>query len=66
MTQRRETACFEALTPTSFLLRSGRVYADRCAVIDGERRFSYAELLERCLRLGGALHKLGVPEGGRV
>ncbi|HEV7390148.1 MAG TPA: AMP-binding protein [Burkholderiales bacterium] len=66
MTQRRETACFEALTPTSFLLRSGRVYADRCAVIDGQRRFSYAELLERCLRLGGALHKLGVAEGGRI
>ncbi|MDB5921743.1 MAG: o-succinylbenzoate--CoA ligase [Betaproteobacteria bacterium] len=61
-----EAACFEALTPTSFLLRSGRVYADRCAVIDDERHFSYAELLDRCLRLGGALRNLGVPEGGRV
>jgi fatty-acyl-CoA synthase len=59
-------ASFEALTPTSFLLRSGRVYADRGAVIDGERRFSYAELLDRCLRLGGALRNMGVAEGGRV
>src|SRR3990170_1784776 len=59
-------ASFEALTPTSFLLRSGRVYADRIAVIDGEQRFSYAEFLERCLRLGGALHKMGVSDGGRV
>jgi len=60
------TASFEALTPTSFLLRSGKVYADREAVIDGERRFSYAEFLDRCLRLGGALRNMGVPEGGRV
>ena len=30
---------FEPLTPTVFLWRSGRVYADRIAVIDGERSF---------------------------
>ena len=60
------TASFEALTPSSFLLRSGKVYADRGAVIDDERRFSYSEFLDRCLRLGGALHGMGVPEGGRV
>ena len=60
------TASFEALTPTSYLLRSGTVYADRDAVIDGERRFSYAEFLDRCLRLGGALRDMGVAEGGRV
>jgi fatty-acyl-CoA synthase len=59
-------ASFEALTPIAFLLRSGRVYADRVAVIDGEQRFSYAEFLERCLRLGGALHRMGVSDGGRV
>ena len=59
-------ASFEALTPTSFLVRSGRVYADREAVVDGERRFSYAEFLERCLRLAGALRNMGIPEGGRV
>ncbi|HEX6063113.1 MAG TPA: AMP-binding protein, partial [Longimicrobiales bacterium] len=57
---------FEALTPTSFLLRSGRIYADRVAVIDGERRFTYAEFLDRCLRLSGALHRMGVPAAGRV
>ncbi|MGH8634634.1 MAG: AMP-binding protein, partial [Burkholderiales bacterium] len=60
------SASFEALTPTSFLLRSGRVYADRDAVIDGERRFTFAEFLDRCLRLGGALRNMGVAEGGRV
>jgi len=60
------TASFEALTPTSYLLRSGAVYGDRVAVIDGERRFSYAEFLDRCLRLGGALRDMGIVEGGRV
>jgi fatty-acyl-CoA synthase len=60
------TASFEALTPTSFLSRSGRVYADRIAVIDGDRRFTYAEFLDRSLRLGGALRGMGIGEGSRV
>ncbi len=60
------TAAFEPLTPTTFLLRSGRIYADRTAVIDGEQRSTYAEFLERCLRLSGALRNMGVAEGGRV
>src|SRR4026208_2593370 len=59
-------ASFEALTPASFLLRSGTVYADRIAVIDDGARFRYAEFLDRCLRLGGALRNMGVAEGGRV
>lgn len=60
------TASFEPLTPTSFLLRSGKVYANRCAVIDADSRFTYAEFLDRCLRLGGALHSMGIREGARV
>jgi fatty-acyl-CoA synthase len=60
------TAAFEPLTPTSFLLRSGRIYADRTAVIDGDHRCTYGEFLERCLRLAGALRNMGVAEGGRV
>ncbi len=60
------SASFEALTPTSFLLRSGRVFADRVAVIDGDRRYTYHEFLDRCLRLAGALRNMGVAEGGRV
>ena len=60
------SASFEPLTPTAFLLRSGRVYADRTAVIDGDRRFTYGEFLERCLRLAGALRGMGLAEGSRV
>jgi len=57
---------FEPLTPTAFLERAGEVYADRTAVIDGEDRYTYAQFLDRCLRLSGALRRMGVPEGGRV
>ena len=57
---------FEPLTPTSFLERSGKVYADRIAVIDGATRYTYAEFLDRCTRLSGALRKMGAVEGARV
>jgi acyl-CoA synthetase (AMP-forming)/AMP-acid ligase II len=60
------TASFEPLTPTLFLLRSGRIYADRIAVIDDAHRYTYAEFLDRCLRLSGALRNMGVAEGARV
>jgi fatty-acyl-CoA synthase len=57
---------FEPLTPTAFLMRAGRVFADRMAVIDEDARFTYAEFLDRALRLAGALRGLGVSEGDRV
>ena len=57
---------FAPLTPTSFLDRSASVFRDRTAVVDGERRFSYADLHDRSLRLTGALADLGVAPGDRV
>src|SRR5688500_12778226 len=57
---------YEALTPTAFLLRAGMVFADRVAVVDEDRRYTYAELLDRALRLAGAMRALGVEAGGRV
>jgi fatty-acyl-CoA synthase len=57
---------YEPLTPTSYLTRAGRVYADRIAVIDGDERFTYAELLDRACRLAGGLRSLGVRDGARV
>jgi fatty-acyl-CoA synthase len=51
---------FEPLTPTAFLKRSATVFADRIAVIDGARRFTYAEFYERALKLAGYLNELGV------
>jgi len=57
---------FEPLTPTAFLRRSAAVFANRIAVIDGERRYTYAEFLDRTRRLAGALRRLGVAAGARV
>ncbi|MBS1825208.1 MAG: AMP-binding protein [Acidobacteria bacterium] len=55
-----------ALTPLNFLARSAFVYGDRLAVIDGDRRFTYAQFQERAFRLAAALRKLGVEPGDRV
>src|SRR5260370_27764389 len=54
------------LTPLDFLARSALVYGDRTAVVDGDRRFTYAEFQARVHRLAGALHQLGVVPGDRV
>jgi fatty-acyl-CoA synthase len=57
---------FEVLTPTRFLDRAAAVFADRLAIVDGERRFTYAEFHDRALRLTGVLAGLGVGAGDRV
>lgn len=46
---------FEPLTPTAFLRRAARVHRDRTALVDGERRLTYAELERRTLGLAGSL-----------
>jgi len=65
MLESKEMA-FEPLTPTAFLIRAGRTFADRIAVIDEDRRYTYAQFLDRALRLAGALRMLGVSGGERV
>lgn len=57
---------FRELTPISFLERAAAVFADRPAVVDGERRHTYAEFWERALRLAGMLSAQGVRPGDRV
>ena len=55
------------LTPLSFLERSADVWADRPAVVDGPRAWTYAEHHERVRRLAAALRdELGVRPGDRV
>jgi fatty-acyl-CoA synthase len=58
--------CFEPLTPTAFLDRSAAIFCDRVAVVDGDIRFTYAELHDRCLRQASVLSQLGVEPGDRV
>ena len=50
---------FVPLSPVSFLTRAAAAFSDKIAVIDGDRRYTYANLLDRSVRLAGALAKLG-------
>ncbi len=50
-----DSSSFEPLTPTSYLIRSATVYPERVAVIDGDQRWTYRELAERCQRVAGSL-----------
>jgi fatty-acyl-CoA synthase len=55
-----------ALTPMEFARRARRLYADREAVVDGDKRFTYAQFLDRCDRWSTALQSLGVGQGNRI
>jgi fatty-acyl-CoA synthase len=46
---------FEPLTPVFYLDRAAAAHGDRVAVVDGDRRWTYAGLHERCRRLAGGL-----------
>jgi len=54
------------LLVTDFLRRAAKLYPDKLAVVDGERRFTYRELQTRCFRLAHALRDLGIGRGDRV
>ncbi|WP_428542630.1 acyl-CoA synthetase [Rhodopila sp.] len=62
----RRPANHVPLSPVSFLTRSARIWPDRVAVIHGERRFTYAQFLERARRLASALAQAGVGKGDTV
>jgi fatty-acyl-CoA synthase len=57
---------FVPLTPLSFKRRAVTLYGRKVGVIDGDRRFSYAEFGERTQRLANALLEAGLESGGRV
>ncbi len=54
------------LDPVSFLHRSATVHPERIAVVDGERRWTYAELRERVNRVASALRGRGLERHDRV
>jgi fatty-acyl-CoA synthase len=54
------------LDPVSFLHRSAAVHPQRIAVVDGERRWTYAELRERVNRVASALRGAGLERHDRV
>src|SRR6202012_1712328 len=54
------------LDPVTFLYRSAAIHPDRVAVVDGDRRLTYAELCERVNRLAAALRAGGLERHDRV
>jgi long-chain acyl-CoA synthetase len=54
------------LTFADPLRRALQLGADRTAVMDGDRRFTYAQFNDRCERLAGAMYGLGLKAGDRV
>jgi fatty-acyl-CoA synthase len=54
------------LSPLDFARRARRLYGDREAVIDGDRRFTYGEFFERCDRWSNALQGFGIKLGDRI
>jgi fatty-acyl-CoA synthase len=57
---------FVPLTPLSFKRRAVQLYGSKVGVVDGDRRFTYAEFGERTQRLANALLTHGLEPGGRV
>jgi fatty-acyl-CoA synthase len=62
----RREANHVALTPLDFLARSADVMPEKVAIVDGERRFTYAAFEERAARLAGALVARGLRDGDVV
>jgi fatty-acyl-CoA synthase len=54
------------LNPVDFLRRAAYVYPDKVAMVDRERRYSYAQVADRSWRLGNALRSAGLSKGDRV
>src|SRR6478752_3524646 len=56
----RQPSNYVPLSPVSFLTRAASAFSDKVAVIYGARRYTYAQLLDRCVRLASTLAQLGV------
>ncbi|NHC14125.1 (2,3-dihydroxybenzoyl)adenylate synthase [Motilibacter deserti] len=62
----REVGYWAGQTFGSMLRELAERYADRVAVVDGERRWTYSELDERADRLAAGLHRIGIRAQDRV
>jgi len=55
-----------ALSPMEFAQRARRLYAGKEAVVEGDKRFTYEQFLDRCDRWSACLQQLGINQGDRV
>ncbi len=61
-----QAANFIPLSPLSFIRRSRDIYPQRPAVIYGTRRYNWAQVYGRAVRLASALASRGVRRGDTV
>ncbi len=59
-------ANYTPLSPLSFLERSADVFADKEAVVYGNRRLTYGEFADHVTRMANALREAGIEPGDRV
>ncbi len=62
----QNSANYVPLSPVSFLDRTADIYPDREAVVYNERRYSWAEVRERCRRFASALKARGIGKNDTV
>ncbi len=62
----RNAANYVPLSPLSFLDRTASVYPEFTAVIHGSRRYSWAQIYDRCRCLASALFRRGIGYGDTV
>ena len=62
----KTAANYVALTPLSHLNRAAALFPDKTAIVDGARRFTYAEYRARASQLASALSRSGVGPGDVV
>ncbi len=62
----KNPANYMALSPLSFIRRSATVYANRKAIVHGNKTFTYAEFYDRSRQLASALAQRGIGVGDCV
>jgi len=62
----KNPANYTPLSPLTFIERAASVYPDRCALIYGDQRQSWAQTYSRCRRLASALQKRGLQQDDTV
>lgn len=59
-------ANFVALSPLSIIRRTADIYANKIALIDGARQFTWADIYSRSKQLASALNSQGISTGDTV